>query len=97
MGCAISVRVELLGTLRKALNTEYLNLRVPCGIRVRELFITLRKEKPQLADAINAEGSLLPTYLLFINGVDAELVGGQEYRLKDGDVLTLIPITHGGN
>jgi len=41
-------------------------------------------------------GEIRPDILVFINNVDASLLGGMGAALKDGDEVTFLPSVHGG-
>jgi len=42
------------------------------------------------------EGDIRPDILVFINNVDASLLGGTDAKLKNGDEVTFLPSVHGG-
>ncbi|MDD1764432.1 MAG: MoaD/ThiS family protein [Candidatus Methanomethyliaceae archaeon] len=44
----------------------------------------------------NDGGEIRPDILVFINNVDASLLGGMGAVLKDGDEVTFLPSVHGG-
>lgn len=95
----MKITLEFLGVLRRELarNTieEFLDdLR---GWTLRELLVYLLNKYPKLNLVVSSDGSLSSSYILFINGVDYMLLGGYDYRVRDGDVLTFIPISHGGS
>ncbi|MEM3799494.1 MAG: MoaD/ThiS family protein [Thermoprotei archaeon] len=47
-------------------------------------------------DRIVKNNRITNEVIILINGVDANLLGGLNAPLKDGDGLTLIPVVHGG-
>ena len=42
------------------------------------------------------DGEVRPDVLVFINDVDASLLGGPKAELKEGDEVTFLPSVHGG-
>lgn len=47
-------------------------------------------------ERIVRNGRISNQVIVLVNGVDANLIGGLDAELKDGDELTLIPVVHGG-
>ncbi len=90
------VTVELLGVLRGRLGRDSIVKDVSEGMKLRELLKNLREEIPELKEAVEEDGSVSSSYIIFINGVDYLLLNGEEYVLKNGDKVTLVPISHGG-
>ncbi|MEM0015373.1 MAG: MoaD/ThiS family protein [Zestosphaera sp.] len=91
------VEVELLGVLRGRLGRDSLSLEVSSpSTGLRDLLRHLRASHPDLREAVDEEGGLTTSYIAFINGVDYRLLGGLEYALRDGDRVSLVPISHGG-
>uniref|UniRef100_A0A7C2VH61 MoaD/ThiS family protein n=1 Tax=Ignisphaera aggregans TaxID=334771 RepID=A0A7C2VH61_9CREN len=53
---------------------------------------------PGLRDVIDSIKELAGEYILLINGVDANVYGDIEsIKIKDDDIITLVPIAHGGS
>jgi len=90
------ITVELLGVLRGRLGRDSIVKDVSGGMKLKELLKNLREEVPELKEAIEEDGSVTSSYVVFINGVDYYLLNGENYVLKDGDKVTLVPISHGG-
>jgi len=55
-----------------------------------------RVEGNSLKGRFFMEGDIRPDILVFINNVDASLLGGTDAKLKDGDEVTFLPSVHGG-
>ncbi|KAH9577565.1 Ubiquitin-related modifier 1 [Trypanosoma melophagium] len=53
------------------------------------------KERPDLF-VDNSGKTLRPGILTLVNSCDAEVVGGLEYVLNDGDIIEFISTLHGG-
>lgn len=90
------ITVELLGVLRGRLGRDSIVKDVSGGMKLKELLKNLREEVPELKEAIEEDGSVTSSYVVFINGVDYYLLNGENYVLRDGDKVTLVPISHGG-
>jgi len=92
----VMITVELLGVLRGRLGRDSIVKDVSGGMKLKELLKNLREEVPELKEAIEEDGSVTSSYVVFINGVDYYLLNGENYVLRDGDKVTLVPISHGG-
>lgn len=90
------VRVKLAGVLRGRLGRDEISVELSKSVKLREFFRMLRSEIPDLREAVEEDGSLNTSYIAFLNKVDYRLLGGSEYELKDGDEVSLVPISHGG-
>jgi len=62
----------------------------------------LQEEKVSIAELLNRlnrkSGAKITraNTLILVNGVEVSALKGDETEVKDGDLVTLIPITHGG-
>ncbi len=90
------VRVKLVGVLRNRLGRDEISEELSKSIKLREFLKKLRSEIPDLREAVEEDGTLTTSYIAFLNNIDYRLLGGSEYELKDGDEVSLVPISHGG-
>ncbi|MEM2207508.1 MAG: MoaD/ThiS family protein [Sulfolobales archaeon] len=93
----MKVRIELYGFLRNLVGSKDVIMEVPEGSTLREVLSITSSKVPGLREAINLDGQLKPYFMLFINEVDYELLGGYDYIMRDGDLIQLLPISHGGS
>lgn len=93
----MKVKIELYGFLRNLTRTKDVIIEAPEGSTLRELLLITSSKIPELREAISSDGQLKPYFMLFVNGVDYELLGGYDYVVRDGDSLQLLPISHGGS
>ena len=73
--------------------------RVPLGTTLRGLVLFIRDhvlaERPDLF--VNSTGDgLRPGILALVNDVDAEVLGGADYVIEEGDAVAFISTLHGG-
>ena len=92
----IKVKVKLLGHLATEYGSSELALELPEGSTLRQLLIRLRELSQVFRDVVTEEGETTVSYLVFINGVDAELLEGYDTVLNDGSEILLLPVAHGG-
>lgn len=91
------VRIELYGFLRSSIGLKEVTIEIPENINLREALSTAVSQIPQLREAIDPGGELKPYFILFVNGIDYELLGSYDYVVKNGDSIQLLPISHGGS
>lgn len=92
----IKVKVKLLGHLATEYGSSELVLEIPENSTLRQLLIRLRSLSHVFRDVVTEEGEATVSYLVFINGVDAELLKGYDTTLEDGSEVLLLPVAHGG-
>jgi len=64
---------------------------------LREALDALSERHPSLRERLRDEhGKLRPHLALFVNDEDARLLGWEEARLKEGDLVHVIPALSGG-
>jgi len=95
---AVKVNVRPLGVFRglSGKGQISLNLKKP----------TVRGVVLKLVESLSVEGKRLlvdpelndprPNALILVNGKEINVLKGLETELKDGDEVTLIPVSHGG-
>ena len=64
---------------------------------LREALAALTAAHPSLKERLRDEhGKLRPHLALFVNEEDARLLGWEDAKLKDGDIVHVIPALSGG-
>lgn len=95
----IHVRVRLLGTLKEASGTGEDLLAFPGEVDVALIIRSLIEEhggglEDTLLDPVLRNP--LPNALILLNGVEINNLDGLKTTVRDGDTLTLLPVTHIG-
>jgi len=90
------VKIRLLGSLKVYTGKEELEIDIGEGAKLRDVLALLVKREPSLSRAIGEDGRVRPGYLVFINDADYMVFEGLETLLRKGDVVTILPISHGG-
>ncbi len=92
------VDVKLMGVLREAAGSPEMGLEVEDGSSVGDTVGRLIEEIPALEDVLidSVVGSYTPNALILVDGVEASNLEGSSTPLRDGSVLVLLPVTHGG-
>lgn len=96
----MKIKIEFLGVLRRELGRESIELDLGNELgdnpSLKDFLKYLVSIYPKLEIAVGEDGHLTTSYMLFINGVDYMVLGGYDYKLRNLDKLTFIPIAHGG-
>jgi tRNA threonylcarbamoyladenosine modification (KEOPS) complex Cgi121 subunit/molybdopterin converting factor small subunit len=84
------ITVKLLGGARKSFSSD--KLEIPNdSVTISGLVDTLQRSIPANMPKLDPDNILVA-----VNGVDSSALQGKETLLQDGDVVTIIPLVHGG-
>lgn len=84
------ITVKLLGGARKSFSSDKLEIYIDL-LTVSDLLDYLEKNTLE-----NAQFLDLNNILVAINGVDSSALEGKKTLLKNGDIVSIIPLVHGG-
>lgn len=84
------VTIKLLGGAKKSLSQDVIRFNKD-GATVQDVLDFLLDVKPQDTPDLD-----LNNILIAVNGVDVSGLDGRYSKLKDNDVVTIIPVIHGG-
>ena len=85
------IKIKLLGGAKKSFSTDKLEIETQ-SITISKLIELLQKRIPKNLPQLDVKNILIA-----INGVDSSTLEGLATVLKDGDVVSIIPVVHGGN
>ncbi len=84
------ITVRFLGGAKKSFSTDKLDID-KSEISINTLFELLASIKPENTPALDTENVLIA-----INGVDSSAMDGKKTVIRDNDVVSIIPVIHGG-
>jgi tRNA threonylcarbamoyladenosine modification (KEOPS) complex Cgi121 subunit/molybdopterin converting factor small subunit len=84
------ILVKLLGGSRKSFLSDRLEIQRDL-LTIPDLLKYLERSIPENLPQLD-----LTNILVVVNGVDSSALQGKEILLKDGDVVSIIPLVHGG-
>jgi len=94
----VKVNVKLLGVFRGFSGKSRISLKIPQP--------TVKSMIQKLADSLSAQAKRMlidpelndprPNALILVNGKEIGVLKGLETEIKEGDEVTLIPVSHGG-
>lgn len=82
--------VKFVGGAKKSFPAEYLEIN-KSDISIKELIPLLSELKPPHSPDLDTENILIA-----VNGADSSAMDGQSTKIKDNDLVSIIPIIHGG-
>jgi len=85
------VTIRLLGGAKKSFSTDQLELDVD-GVTIERLLEMLLKIKPENTPALDTNNILVA-----VNGADSSAMDGKMTIVKRGDLVSVIPVIHGGS
>ena len=85
------VSVKLVGGAKKSFSTDQLELDFD-DITIQNLLEKLVEIKPENTPTLDTNNILIA-----INGVDSSALDGKETRIKNSDLVSIIPVIHGGS
>ncbi|RLG78050.1 MAG: hypothetical protein DRO12_00630 [Thermoprotei archaeon] len=88
------LKLVFVGGLRRVFGGG-IEIKLGKKMKLRDLIEVLVKKNHRLAEVLDTNGPK-PGYLLFINDVDYQVLSGMDTEIDDDDVLTLVPVNHGG-
>ncbi|MFB5631825.1 MAG: KEOPS complex subunit Cgi121 [Nitrosopumilus sp.] len=84
------ITVKLVGGAKKSFSTEKLELE-KSDITISELIDSILEIKPDDSPELDTENILIA-----VNGVDSSALDGKSTLIKNDDVVSIIPVIHGG-
>jgi len=85
------ITVKLVGGAKKSFSTEQLQID-RSDISIRELIDLLLELKPVDTPDLDTENILIA-----INGIDSSAMEGKSTKIKNNDLVSIIPVIHGGS
>ncbi len=85
------ITVKLVGGAKKSFSTDRLEID-RSDISIQELFDLLLELKPIDTPELDIENILIA-----INGIDSSAMDGKSTKIKNNDLVSIIPVIHGGS
>ena len=85
------ITIKLIGGAKKSFNSNQLDID-KFDIPIHELLQLLLKTKPENTSKFDVENILIA-----INGLDSSAMDGKDTIVHDGDIVSIIPVIHGGS
>ncbi len=92
-GLIMEVSVEVPSSLARVIGSKKTSVNLKDGATVRDALAAALKEA---YSTFVQGGSLAPGILVLVNERDIRVLDGLDTRLREGDVVTLLTVAHGG-
>jgi molybdopterin converting factor small subunit len=83
------ITIKLLGGARKVIGKDQISIEAQ-RIKVNEILAMLRSVSN--SNIFNSSNMLIA-----VNGVEISVLGSLEAQVNDGDVVSVVPVVHGGS
>ncbi len=81
--------IKFLGGAKKIVGKEQISIKAE-SISVNEILMMLRSMSP------NSHVLTSTNMLIVVNGVELSLLGGPGAKVSNGDIISIVPVVHGG-
>jgi len=92
----MKISVRFRGPIAREIEGGTMEVNLEYGLTLRNLFDKILKENPYLQGVWKDPVEIDRDSMILCNEVDIGVTGGLETTLKDGDILTILPLVHGG-
>ena len=92
----MKVSIQFRGPIARQIEGGVLEIEIEKGITLKDLFFRMIERNSYLQSIWREPTEIDRDSMILYNGVDSGVTGGLETILKDGDVLVLLPLVHGG-
>lgn len=83
------ISVKLLGGAKRFIGKDHLSIEKESA-KLKDIVEILRSMSS------NKEIFNSNNMLIVVNGVESSMLGGLDAQVKDGDVVSIVPVVHGG-
>ncbi len=91
-----SVRVRFFGQLVGIVGKSEVFIEFESALTLRDLLNRLKTNYSGLEALLADVERFRASHLIFIDGVDSELLGGLDAAIPQDSVVDIVPVTHGG-
>jgi molybdopterin synthase sulfur carrier subunit len=94
----LNVTVKFVGVLHEVFKKKQTRLKFSQSSTVKEVVERLAETSPMARQNVleNETGQIHPAVLILVNGKEISALEGAETRVKDGDDVVFISVSHGG-
>ena len=85
------ITIKFVGGAKKSFSTDQLELDID-DITIEKLLELLLEKKPKDTPTLDTNNILIA-----VNGADSSAMDGKMTRIKNGDLISIIPVIHGGS
>ena len=92
----MKVSIQFRGPIARQVEGGILEVEIEKGLTLKDLFFRIIEQNSYLQSIWREPTEIDRDSMILYNGVDIGVTGGLETVLKEGDILMLLPLVHGG-
>jgi len=92
----MKISVRFRGPIAREIEGGIVEIQLEDGLTLRDLFIKMVEHDSYLQRIWKEPTQIDRDSMILCNEVDIGITGGLNTTLKDGDILTILPLVHGG-
>ena len=92
----MKVSVHFRGPIAREIENGTLEMEIENGLTLNDLFVKIIEQNSYLQSIWKEPKEIDRDSMILCNEVDIGVTGGFNTTLKDGDILTILPLVHGG-
>ncbi|TFG94798.1 molybdopterin synthase sulfur carrier subunit [Candidatus Thorarchaeota archaeon] len=92
----MKISVRFRGPIAREIEGGIIEVELEEGLTLEDLFIKMVQHDSYLQRIWKEPAQIDRDSMILCNEVDIGITGGLETTLQDGDILTILPLVHGG-
>ncbi|TFG28763.1 hypothetical protein EU528_10780 [Candidatus Thorarchaeota archaeon] len=92
----MKITIRFRGPIAREIENGTLEMELDDGLTIHELFANMLEHDSYLQNVWRDPTEIDRDSMILHNEVDIGITGGLKTILKDGDILMLLPLVHGG-
>jgi molybdopterin converting factor small subunit len=92
----MKISVRFRGPIAREIQGGIVDVELEEGLALKDLFGKILEQNAYLRSVWRNPIEIDRDSMILCNEVDIGVTGGLETTLKDGDILTILPLVHGG-
>lgn len=92
----MKITIRFRGPIAQSIKNGMLEMELEDGLTLQHLFTKMLEDDSYLQSIWKEPAQIDRDSMILCNDVDIGITGGFETPLKDRDVLTILPLVHGG-
>ncbi|MGY5856460.1 MAG: MoaD/ThiS family protein [Candidatus Thorarchaeota archaeon] len=92
----MKILIKFRGPIAREIDGGVIEIELEDGLTLRNLFSKILEQNSYLQSVWRSPVEIDRDSMILCNEVDIGVTGGLETTLKNGDILTILPLVHGG-
>lgn len=92
----MKISIRFRGPIAREIENGTLEMEIDDSFTLKDLFVKMIEQDSCLQSMWKKPTEIDRDSMILCNEVDIGVTGGLETTLKDGDILTILPLVHGG-